>query len=175
MIYWVLLACGVALAVWWSGSRNLGRNAARLRRGGQGKTLGLIFGFLALVLIARGRLDVGLAFALLAAFHLAGSRLIRTAKAKFDGRSAPRGATDKVDFDARGAAFDETTAPSRHAQGMSEHEAYQMLGLSEGASRADVGKAYRRLIKQAHPDHGGSAQRAARLNEAKQVLTRRHR
>jgi hypothetical protein len=168
---WFLLAGAGAVAVWWLGRRDLGRTLARLLKPGQSKTLGLVLACLAVVLIARGRLDIGLIFALLATFNLTRGR--RTSQTKFDSGSPSRGSADKVDFDARGAAFDETFA--RHAQGMSENEAYQVLGLGEGASRADVGKAYRRLMKQAHPDYGGSAQWAARLNEAKQVLTRRHR
>jgi curved DNA-binding protein CbpA len=58
---------------------------------------------------------------------------------------------------------------------MTEQEAYQLLGLRNGASRVDVARAHRRLMKQAHPDAGGSTQRAARLNQAKDLLTRRHR
>jgi hypothetical protein len=172
MIYLALLAGGLVLAVLWSGGRGLGRQVGRLQRAGQGKPLGLVFGALALILIARGRLDIGLTFALLAAFNLARGRL--ALKAKFDGWTASWRAADQLDLDARRAAGDEPAA-ARHTQGMSQNEAYQLLGLGEGASRADVGKAYRRLMKEAHPDHGGSAQRAARLNEAKQVLTRRHR
>jgi DnaJ-domain-containing protein 1 len=173
MTPWVVLMGGVALAVLWFGSRTLGRNAARLRRSGRGRSFGLVLACLALLMIARGHLETGLALALLAALNLAGGRW--AGKAKFNGWSAARGPTDKVDFDPRGAAFDEAAAAARHSQGMSEHEAYQLLGLGEGASHAEVGEAYRRLMKTAHPDRGGSAQWAARLNEAKQVLTRRHR
>ncbi len=57
---------------------------------------------------------------------------------------------------------------------MSEEEAYKLLGLAQGASREDVARAHRTVMKKAHPDHGGSTDLAARVNEAKDVLMRRH-
>jgi len=57
---------------------------------------------------------------------------------------------------------------------MSEDEAYEVLGLPRGASRTDVVRSHRSLMKKLHPDHGGSTNLAARVNEAKDVLMRRH-
>lgn len=57
---------------------------------------------------------------------------------------------------------------------MSEEEACQLLGLAKGASREEVARAHRSVMKTAHPDHGGSTDLAARVNEAKDVLMRRH-
>lgn len=48
--------------------------------------------------------------------------------------------------------------------------AFAMLGLPLGASRAEIEKAFRARIKRAHPDHGGSAEQAAALNEARDLL-----
>lgn len=72
--------------------------------------------------------------------------------------------------DARGGG---TRTRTRNAA-MSEDEAYEVLGLRKGASREDITRAHRTLMKKLHPDQGGSTDLAARVNEAKDVLMRRH-
>jgi hypothetical protein len=61
----------------------------------------------------------------------------------------------------------------RDSPAMSRREALDELGLSEGASAAEIIHAHRTLMKKFHPDHGGETARAARVNQAKDVLMQR--
>jgi hypothetical protein len=83
-------------------------------------------------------------------------------------RTFPRWRDDVEDY-AGGRAG---TPPGAGA--MSKKEAYNILGLEPGAGDAEISKAHRRLMKQVHPDHGGSAALAARINEAKETLLGHH-
>jgi len=61
------------------------------------------------------------------------------------------------------------TAP-RRAPPMPAAEARRLLGVDEGASLADIRAAHRRLISRVHPDAGGSADLAERVNAARDTL-----
>lgn len=88
-------------------------------------------------------------------------------EAYLDGRSPGwRAATD--------ADHDAGARRARATGGMTEEQAYEVLGLGRGAPRDAVVSAHRTLMKKWHPDQGGTAELAARANEAKEVLLRRH-
>jgi len=53
---------------------------------------------------------------------------------------------------------------------MSRDEALAVLGLAEGATADEIRAAHRRLIQRMHPDVGGTADLASRINRAKDVL-----
>jgi curved DNA-binding protein CbpA len=53
---------------------------------------------------------------------------------------------------------------------MSRGEAYEILGLKQGASTEEIQAAHRRLMRLAHPDTGGSDWLASRINQARDIL-----
>lgn len=96
-----------------------------------------------------------------------GARLL---EAYLDRRFAGWRAAGDPHRDAGGAG--ETRA--RRTGTITEDEAYEILGLKKGAAAADIARAHRDLMKKLHPDLGGATDLAARVNEAKDVLMRRH-
>jgi hypothetical protein len=80
-------------------------------------------------------------------------------------------------LDRRFAGWREADQGQRQRRGgdgaMTRREAFEVLGLAEGAGAADIIRAHRTLMKKFHPDHGGSTTLAARVNQAKDVLMQR--
>ena len=68
------------------------------------------------------------------------------------------------------AAAGEDGGPGAADRPMDEAEALMVLGLGPDASREQIKAAYHRLMKRFHPDQGGSAEMAARLNAARDRL-----
>ena len=60
--------------------------------------------------------------------------------------------------------------PVRPVPKMPAAEARALLGVGEKASAADVREAHRRLIARVHPDTGGSAELATKVNAARDAL-----
>lgn len=59
---------------------------------------------------------------------------------------------------------------NRSSGSMDKAEAYKVLGLDDDADGAAVKAAHHRLIAGLHPDRGGSAYLASKINEARDVL-----
>jgi hypothetical protein len=60
------------------------------------------------------------------------------------------------------------TKPSSKA--ISVEEAYNILGLSVGATKQQITLAHRKLIQKMHPDRGGNDYLASKINLAKKIL-----
>jgi hypothetical protein len=71
------------------------------------------------------------------------------------------------------AAFVLAAGRRRGAGVLSDQEARTLLGVGPEATPEEIRAAHRVLIRTAHPDQGGSAELAARLNAARDRLLRR--
>jgi hypothetical protein len=68
----------------------------------------------------------------------------------------------------------EQSAGARGSE-MSRREAYEILGLQEGASEDEILAAHKKLMQRLHPDRGGSNYLAVKVNQAKDLLVKRAR
>jgi hypothetical protein len=59
---------------------------------------------------------------------------------------------------------------TRRGPAMTSAEARALLGVGDGATLKEVREAHRRLIARVHPDAGGSAELATRVNGARDIL-----
>lgn len=69
-----------------------------------------------------------------------------------------------------GRAASQPSPPN--APDISVEEAYAILGLRPGADEEAIRAAHHRLMKQVHPDHGGTDYLATKINRARDVLLR---
>lgn len=74
--------------------------------------------------------------------------------------------------DAFGAERAESRSQAPSAD-MTVEEAYEILGLTPGADAEAIKAAHHRLMKQLHPDHGGTDYLATKINRARDVLLKR--
>ena len=59
----------------------------------------------------------------------------------------------------------------RSPSGLSPAEAYRRLDLEAGADESEIRRAYRRKVKEVHPDRGGDEEAFRRVTEAYETLT----
>lgn len=69
----------------------------------------------------------------------------------------------------------QSNASSSATGGISgEEEAYAILGLTQEATPEQINAAHRKLMKSVHPDQGGSTFLATKVNEARDLLLKKH-
>jgi len=71
---------------------------------------------------------------------------------------------------ARQTTNQQTNSRSQAGANMALEEAYNILGITPGATRQQVISAHRKLIQKIHPDRGGNNYLAAKINQAKKII-----
>ncbi len=168
----LVLGLAACLGLWWFLRKRPALTPRLLRRAAAWGALGL-----AAMFLLRGQIGLALVLGLGGAWLLEGAEgLGRQVRRRFGDRLEAylhgRQAARRVDAEA-----DRDPRPGRPPQPgtLTEEEAYQILGLQRGATGEEIRAAHRALMKSAHPDQGGSAATAARINAARDRLTNRHR
>jgi DnaJ domain len=163
-----LIGVVILLALLWVAKKSRARGILNVA---QQRLSGALAILIATLVLVRGNWGLGLGLGLFG-IYLLGEALpwpLSSLAAYFDGGRSGRREYAQADAD--------TSLGARPAAGgkMTEQEAYQILGVQPGASLSDISRAHRSLMKKLHPDQGGTTYLAARINEAKDVLTRSHR
>ncbi len=109
---------------------------------------------------------LGMAISLLGAFMLFKSQWIGGALTLISGL----GLLQSTRFARASAAAAEAVTYSQ-----AEIQAYKTLGLSIGSPRSSVNAAWKKLMRDNHPDLGGDPVRAQAINAARDVLLKRRR
>jgi len=177
----LLLAGFGLLLLWW-----LGRNALRRSPARTARLLRRIGGYGALaaagLVLVRGRPELGVILVLAGLWLLEGGTSLRRRWRAVTNRVRGRGRL-QADVHSRPAGGREDAEPDADPRPrrpadpgtMTQEQAYEILGLERGASLERVRMAHRTLMKRLHPDQGGTAEQAARVNAARDRLTNRHR
>jgi hypothetical protein len=165
----MLLVIGIVivLVLLWAAKRSRARGILNIA---QQRLSGAVAILIATLLLVRGDWGLGLGLGLFGTYLL-GQALpwpLSSLAGYFDGARTSRREHMQADADAGLGAL-----PAAGGK-MTEQEAYQVLGIARGASVTEIGRAHRSLMKKLHPDQGGTTYLAARVNEAKDVLLRRH-
>ncbi|MCB9988687.1 MAG: J domain-containing protein [Rhodospirillales bacterium] len=63
-------------------------------------------------------------------------------------------------------------AASSDSSSMTRAEALDVLGLEQDATKEEILAAYKKLVKKVHPDQEGSKWMTAKLNQARDILTK---
>lgn len=155
----LLLAAAIVFGGWWL-LRRVGSSQPDQLRKLIRKVAGAAIGLAGALLTVRGASNVGLPLVMLG-LGLFGETTLFPKGFPWPGGAHPPGGP---------AGSQQQRPPPPRGATMSRAEAFDVLGLKGRISADDVNAAYRRLMKDYHPDRGGSDYLAAKINEARQIL-----